>query len=726
MKAQSWFAACPKGIESLLVQEVAQLGAEQVRETVAGCSFEGPWAVAYRVALWSRLANRVLAVIAEVEVDTEGRPLPGMAALPWEDWLPDAADFMVAFAGRSPAIRNTHYGAQLVKDAIVDRFRSLSRPRPSVARNSPAIRFQARLRSRRLSLSLDFVGASLHQRGYRLEAGMAPLKENLAAAMLLRADWPGIAARGGALIDPFCGSGTLLIEAAMMAADIAPGLGRDRWAFEQLAQHNPDQWRAILADAQGRATRGRELSLPEIRGYDASPRAVEMAQANIARVGLQRAVRVSCKPLHALRRPTHTDIQPGLVISNPPYGERLEDVDRLRATYREWGERMLAEFCGWSGALLTPEKELGMATRLRSKRRYKLFNGQIPCSLLLFDIDAEQRLPQQGGTAPEVPAVDSPGAQMFANRLRKNLRQIRRWSQREGHSCYRVYDADMPEYAFAVDWYEGALHVAEYRAPASVAEDAAQRRREEAEAALCQVFEVEAAEIAWKLRQRQRGAEQYDRQNQRHDFQQVREGQVKLWVNLRDYLDTGLFLDHRPLRLRLAAEARGKDFLNLFCYTATASVHAAAGGACSTTSVDLSKSYLEWGQRNLAANGFQGKRHVLTRSDCLSWLKDTEQDFDLILVDPPSFSNSKALAEDFDVQRDHAALLALCLRRLRPGGTLYFSNNLRSFRLDSELSSMSRVADITRDTIDVDFKRNPRIHQCWQLQHLDEAQNNAK
>ena len=715
MKMQPWFASCPRGLENLLLQELKALGADEVRETVAGCAFTGPLAIAYRAALWSRLANRVLWSLAEFRL-AEGQTLPeALAAQPWEEWLPARCSFVVDFNGTNKQVRNTQYGAQLVKDAIVDRFRARGLGRPSVERKQPDIRFQVRLHRGQLSLALDLVGDSLHQRGYRSEAGRAPLKENLAAAMLLRADWPGIAARGGALIDPLCGSGTLLIEAAMMAADIAPGVHRKRWAFEKLDMHNAAQWRAIFSDAQSRAEKGGRASLPEIRGYDASRPVIDKALANIRRAGLEEAVRVSCKPLKALRMPTHKPLQPGLVISNPPYGERLGDVESLRELYRDWGEGLLREFPGWQAAMLTSEKELGMATGLRSHRRYTLYNGSLACQLLLFELSEENRLKPRARPDAEASKEPSEGARMFANRLRKNLQQVQRWARKENHDCYRVYDADMPEYAVAVDVYDGAVHVAEYQAPSSIRPEDAQRRLDEVRSVLPEVMGVSDAEVAWKLRQRQRGRSQYEAEGERGEFLKVREGQVRLLVNLRAYLDTGLFLDHRPLRLRIAAESGGKDFLNLFCYTATASVHAAAGGARSTTSVDLSNTYLDWGERNLALNGFTAPDHRLERADVRRWLEADQGEYDLILMDPPSFSNSKRMEGDFDVQRDHVDLVMACMARLRPGGVLYFSNNLRSFKLAPEVTKLEGCEDISAQTIDFDFRRTPRIHRCWRI-----------
>jgi 23S rRNA (guanine2445-N2)-methyltransferase / 23S rRNA (guanine2069-N7)-methyltransferase len=708
MKTQPWFASCPRGLESLLLEELRQLGAENLRETVAGCGFEATLAVAYRAALWSRLANRILLLLAE-RLPVDADPHPALVELPWETWLPAGCSFVVDFSGSNRAVRNTQFGAQRVKDAIVDRFRSRSLPRPSVSRKQPDLRFQARLHRGHITVSLDFAGASLHQRGYRQQAGMAPLKENLAAAMLLRADWPGIASRGGALIDPLCGAGTLLIEGAMMAADMAPGLGRRHWSFEKLPQHNPDQWRAIHRDAESRAERGRSAQLPEIRGYDANRQVVDKALANIRRAGLEGQVRVICKPLKALKRPTHKLLDHGLIISNPPYGERLGEARALRELYRDWGDILLREFPGWQAAMLTSDKELGMATGLRSRKRYALYNGALACSLLLFELDPEHRL------KPRPAPAASEGATMFANRLGKNRAKVERWARREGHSCYRLYDADMPEYAVAIDRYGDCLHVAEYKAPKGIDPDAAQRRAEEIRGVLPGVFDMPEDKIFYKLRQRQAGRSQYQRSDQRGEFQEVTEGGVKLLVNLSAYLDTGLFLDHRPLRLRIAAEASGKDFLNLFCYTASASVHAAAGGARSTTGVDLSNTYLDWGRRNLALNGFEEPSHRLLRADCREWLERDSGLYDLMFVDPPSFSNSKRMEGHFDVQRDHVALLENCLERLRPGGALYFSNNLKGFRLDPVVAERWSVEDITPATIDFDFRRTPRIHRCWRI-----------
>jgi 23S rRNA (guanine2445-N2)-methyltransferase / 23S rRNA (guanine2069-N7)-methyltransferase len=716
--AAQWFAACPKGLEALLAAELAMLGAQSTRETVAGVYFDGPVALAYRACLWSRLANRILRPIASLEADTGDILYRELSGIDWGSMFGPQQSIAIDFSGENPQIRNTQFGAQRSKDAIVDWFVARVGQRPSVERHNPDIRLNIRLVKDRAQVSLDFSGGSLHQRGYRQRGGAAPLKENLAAAILLRADWPAMAARGGALIDPMCGSATLLLEGAMMAADIAPGLARKRFGFEHLLDHNAQQWQAILSDARGRAERGRAAQLPEIRGYDADPKVIRWAQENIARIGLEKVVRVSCRPLLELKKPTHMPLPHGLLVCNPPYGERLGEKESLVYLYRQLGEVMLAQFPGWQAAIFTSDLDLGRATGLRSHKRYALWNGAIAAHLLLFDLTGNEIRGDVGTSAAQAaPQAVSEGAQMFANRIRKNRKRLASWVKREQVQCYRLYDADMPEYAVAVDMYGDHVHVAEYQAPRGIDPEAAERRLNEVIAALPAALDVPATAIAYKQRRRQRGTEQYEKQASRGQFLTVNEGRARLLVNLHDYLDTGLFLDHRPLRLRIAGESTGRDFLNLFCYTGSVTVHAALGGARSTTSVDMSNTYLGWLRKNLANNGLDEVCNTLVRGDCLPWLEQCKQDYDMILLDPPSFSNSRGMSASFDVQRDHGHLVRAAMAVLRPGGQLYFSNNRRGFELDTDLREEFSCEDITGQTLGPDFQRNRKIHCCWLIRH---------
>lgn len=728
-QTQAWFASCPKGIESLLLDELSSLGAQSVRETVAGVHFEGSWATAYRACLWTRLANRILWPLGQVAARDGDAMYAGLRTVKWGDYFTAQDSIAIDFSGENRSIRNTQFGAQRSKDAIVDWFATAEGERPSVDRARPDVRINIRLVRDTAYIAIDLGGGSLHQRGYRQSTGAAPMKENVAAAVLLRADWPGMAARGGALIDPMCGGATLLLEGAMMAADIAPGLERKRFGFEALKQHDWRQWQAIVADARGRAERGRAATLPEIRGYDADPRVIRRAQENITRLELSKAVRVSVKPVLELKKPSHKPLPHGLIVCNPPYGERLGEKSQLMPVYRDLGRAIATEFEGWQAAVLTSELDLGKAIGLRSHKRYSLYNGALAISLLLFELvdntfrdtvgespTASRNVSTAESAEPEVAPL-SDGAIMFSNRIAKNKKRLKSWVRKEQVECYRLYDADMPEYAVAIDIYGRCAHVAEYQAPKGVSVDAAQRRMDEIKSVLPAALDIPAEDIAFKQRSRQKGAEQYRKQASRGELRKVREGQAQLLINLHDYLDTGLFLDHRPLRLRICAEAKDKDFLNLYCYTGSATVQAALGGARSTVSVDTSNTYLEWLRKNLIQNGLNADAHSVVKADCQRWLSQTQETFDLVLLDPPSFSNSKSREESFDVQRDHVALVKSTMARLRPDGVLYFSNNRRDFRFDESLAQLYDCEDITEKTLDPDFARNKRIHCCWRLRH---------
>lgn len=729
------FATCPKGLEGLLLTELNELNALEARETVAGVAFSGDLALAYRVCLWSRLANKVLLPLAEFPVHSQDDLYKGALDIPWEEHLGPDNTFVVDFVGSSNAIRNTQFGALKIKDALVDRIREACGERPSVSKQQPDIRINARLNKGALTLSLDLSGESLHRRGYRHQQGSAPLKENLAAALLLRAGWPEIAARGGALIDPMCGSGTLLIEAALMASDIAPGLLRPRFGFEHWRKHDSRVWQELRKEAQARKETGMVQELPEIRGYDANLSVIRAAEDNIVDAGLDTWLRVSRKELAQLKQPTHKRLTPGLVICNPPYGERLGEVESLKHLYQHLGERLKAEFAGWRAAVFTGNPELGKQMGLRADKKYKLFNGLIPAELLLFAVDPQAFVhsgPQNtGSTEPEAPIAErpqtlTPGAQMLANRLQKNLKQLDKWAKKQGINAYRLYDADMPEYAAAIDLYlsdEGKryAHVQEYAAPKSVDPNKAEQRFQDIQMAVPQALDLAPGQISYKQRRRHSHTEgsQYQKLSERPQGEliTVREGRARLQINLWQYLDAGLFLDHRPVRLKIAELAKGRSFLNLFCYTATASLHAALAGARFTLSVDMSNTYLQWARNNLALNGLSESRNRLEQADCLEWLKANDQTFDLILLDPPSFSNSKKMTEVLDVQRDHPELIQNAMRVLAPGGTLIFSTNLRSFQMNRAALPEYQLEDISAQTIDRDFQRNPKIHQCWLIRH---------
>ncbi len=721
----------PKGLETLLLDEAAGLGLQDGRSHVSTVHGRATLETAYRLCLWSRLANRVLLVLGCFRVDTPDALYEAVCSIDWSEHLLPSGSLAVEFSGHGSGIDNTHFGALKVKDAIVDSLRAQSGQRPSVDKVEPDVRIHARLERGELMLSLDLSGFSLHQRGYRLQQGAAPLKENVAAALLLRAGWPRIAAEGGALSDPMCGVGTFLVEAGMMAADIAPNLKRETWGFSKWLGHIPAIWKKLHAEAEERAAIGLARPPLWIRGYEADPRLIQPARNNIERAGLADWVRVYQGEL-ATFEPRPDQGQRGLVICNPPYGERLGDEASLLYLYQHLGERLRTHCEGWEAGVFTGAPDLCKRMGLRSHKQYAFWNGALPCKLLLFRVQSEQFVTGRNEVTPPTtrllngvpverppavrtePARLSEGGQMFANRLQKNLKTLGKWAKKAGVECYRLYDADMPEYALAVDMYRDWVHVQEYAAPRSIDPEKAKARLLDALAAIPQALDMDPARVVIKRRERQAGKKQYERHNQQGQFMEVAEGGVKLLVNLTDYLDTGLFLDHRPMRVRLQKEAAGKRFLNLFCYTATATVHAAKGGARTTTSVDLSKTYLDWARRNLALNGFSEKNR-LEQSDVMEWLARDNGEYDLIFIDPPTFSNSKRMEGVFDVQRDHVHLLDLAMARLAKGGVLYFSNNFRKFQLDEVLAQRYRVEEVSAQTLDPDFARNAKIHRAWRL-----------
>ncbi|MFG0721100.1 bifunctional 23S rRNA (guanine(2069)-N(7))-methyltransferase RlmK/23S rRNA (guanine(2445)-N(2))-methyltransferase RlmL [Pseudomonas sp. GLN_6] len=744
------FLTCPKGLEGLLLEEASALGLEEAREHTSAIRGMADMETAYRLCLWSRLANRVLLVLKRYSVQDAQSLYEGVLEVDWFEHLESSGSLAVEFSGNGSGIDNTHFGALKVKDAIVDKLRLKDGTRPSVDKLNPDLRVHLRLDRGEAILSIDLSGHSLHQRGYRLQQGAAPLKENLAAAVLIRAGWPRIAAEGGALADPMCGVGTFLVEAAMIAADIAPNMTREQWGFSKWLGHVPALWKKVHAEAEERAAAGMAKPPLWIRGYEADPRLIQPARNNIERAGMGDWVKVYQGEV-ATFEPRPDQNQKGLVICNPPYGERLGDEASLLYLYQNLGERLRQACMGWEAAVFTGAPDLGKRMGIRSHKQYAFWNGALPCKLLLIKVQPEQfvtgerRTPEQrerereqaeADKAPLVPqerqynkngnpikpapapvveqARLSEGGQMFANRLQKNIKQLGKWARKEGVECYRLYDADMPEYSMAVDLYGDWVHVQEYAAPKSIDPEKAKARMFDAIAALPQALGVDKSKVVIKRRERQSGTKQYQRQATQGQFLEVSEGGVKLLVNLTDYLDTGLFLDHRPLRLRIQKEAAGKRFLNLFCYTATATVHAAKGGARTTTSVDLSKTYLDWARRNLSLNGFSDKNR-LEQGDVMAWLAEDRGEYELIFIDPPTFSNSKRMEGIFDVQRDHVQLLDLAMARLTKDGVLYFSNNFRKFELDESLAARYQVEEISASTLDPDFARNPKIHRAWRF-----------
>ena len=718
------FVSCAIGLEPVLADEIGQITDCEIKPTKAGIWVDGELEIAYRIALWSRVASRVLLPLFEAEANVESLYHTALEQ-DWSHHMRPGATLAIDFSGKNKHIRHTRFGALKIKDAIADWHSARDLKSPQLEKEDPEIRLSARISRGQVSVALDFSGSGMHRRGYRTRQGEAPLRENLAAALLYRAGWPDMAAESKPLFDPMCGSGTFVIEAAMMALDIAPGLRREHWGFDRWPGHDGVLWHSLLREATQRWKDGREAFKGKLFGSDANAYMMKMARDNASRAGVQDVVEFQTGDATEAFAPVEP---PGLLISNPPYGERMGDEAEVALLYEKIGENLLANFCGWKAAVLAANAEFGRCMGIHSYKQYRVDNGNLACLLLLFEVSPENKLRRK----PEV--EPSEGALMVANRIKKNMARMNSWLSREEVCAFRAYDADLPEYAAAVDLYQTESGryavVQEYAPPKTVDPAKARHRLNELVTAVSLSLSVGSDKIHLKSRERQKGSSQYQSNNARQfgepaseasETLLVREGRAQVEVNLEDYLDTGLFLDHRPIRRDVFKLASGKSFLNLFCYTSVATVQAALGGAKRSLSVDMSNTYLDWSERNFRQNHLDLARHRLLRDDCLKFLHlqslAPEEKFDLIFLDPPSFSNSKRMEEVLDIQRDHVRLIEQSMRLLEDGGLLIFSTNLRNFKIDKDALSLFDLEDYTQFSLDPDFQRNQRIHQCWKLRH---------
>lgn len=704
---RQYLAITSKGLENLLADELKELGIEDPKPVQAGVRFKATQEQIYRCCLWSRIASRFVLVLSEFNCNDDMDLYLSSTSIGWPGIFHSTKRFVVDFNGTNRSIRNSQYGAMKVKDAIVDHFVKKNLPRPSIDKDRADLRIHVRLHNDQAILGVDMVGGSLHIRGYRREAGGAPLRETLAAALIKRSGWTPETP----LLDPMCGSGTLLIEACLMAANIAPGVSRQKWGFESLMDFNAELWNEVKAEASVTGRRGFKQVSTAFYGQDVDPKVIEIAKANARRAGVDSLIQFSVGDAAKLQRPD--GFADGLILSNPPYGERLGTEPSLIALYSAFGGQLKQFFQGCKVALLSSNDELLSCLRMRADKHFKIANGSLQCHFKLYDVAVrEQGEAVQKSTDNNNESLIAPD---FTNRLKKNFTKLAKWAKKEGLDCFRVYDADLPEYNAAVDIYGEFVVVQEYAAPKTVAPEKAKRRLTDMLRAIMNTLNVESNNVILKVREKQKGKSQYQQLSKQSEQFVVQEYGASLIVNLQDYLDTGLFLDHKITRRMLGQMSQGKHFLNLFAYTGSASVHAANGGAASTTTVDMSKTYLDWAKQNMELNGHSGSKHQFVQADCLQWLEKANDKYDLIFIDPPTFSNSKRMSATFDVQRDHVQLFTNLERILKPGGTIVFSNNKRHFKMDLQgIDQLGFTAEnISAKTLPMDFARNKQIHNCW-------------
>ena len=740
---------CADGLEAPLQTELTSFGIASEIKSTGRLAVTGTLRDLYTICLWSRVASRVLMLIKRKNINTEydvAEQLYGLAkSVDWTEQFKLEQTFAIRLSVDKRVAVSQQFAMLRIKDAIADTFNEVYDSRPNVDSKNPDFSVFATVNDKQAELYLDLSGISLHRRGYRVAMTEAPLKENLAAALLYSAGWhkkneEGNAPLYNALIDPMCGSGTFIIEALLMHCDYAVGIDKaaNQFGFYEWQHHDDALWQQMIDDAQTRfrdalaITNEQPDTLPLILGFDADSGAILATEKNLIAAGLQDLLPLldletrALNQLSSVLKPLVDDgrLSNPLVITNPPYGERLGDEEMIKPLYHALGLILQDSFAGIDidpmvGILAANVEQVDILP-IKEPKTLRCHNGAITVYFRYGTLIAGQT----GNLVSrfEKREIEVEEGQDFINRLQKNLAKLKKLAKKDTVSNLRVYNADLPDFKVAVDLYGDYVHVQEYAPPKTIPPETAKKRFNLALMGIREVFGINREQIFIKTRARQSGNDQYSKQGnteKRGKFYVAREDGAYFYVNFTDYLDTGLFIDHRNMRARIKDNSRNKSVLNLFAYTCTASVHAALAGAKKVTSVDLSQNYLDWGKQNFVLNGLDVSRnkYQFVAADIFEWIKDNTEQFDIIFIDPPTFSNSKKFQGTFDVQRDHSALINRAMNRLTSDGVLYFSNNFTRFELDEQLTERYDIVDITQKTIGFDFDVKKPIHQSFEIRH---------
>lgn len=842
-----FYASCPEGFEAALADELRGMGLRQVRPLKGRVAFAGSPADAERACLWSRLASRIFVVLGRFACTDAEDLYEATRSIAWERILRAGATIAVTARGTNDELRNSHFAALRVKDALCDRMLEVEGRRPNVDTDDPDARISLTLRGNRASIQLDLSGDPLFKRlpreATRTHAAHV-LRPDYAALACAQGNWQEICsaaltntkdamgdedtaapadgsvltngsvpADGSALagstvehptptlpvlLDACCAGGGVVLEAASILADRAPGLERRNWGFQSWSEHDAATWRELLNEADRRAelAKGR---VARIVATDPSGDAVACARRILKAAGLADRVIFAQPDLDKISRKL---MMPACCGGEPRgfvFLDTTETAISKMSRVLDLATSLQAGACGAEAvrAMLSTmptvaltRDDLLIRALGEPARSLRVMPNNEEAELAVFSAANGAITAGEGNAAAEdlMPAEDAvessvapspattlidlgdgkpcpiliPESEQFARRLRKVAKLRRKWAQREGVTCYRVYDADLPDYSAAIDLYEGSattpgrwLVIAEYAAPREVDPALAEARLLDILTLAPRILQVDPDNVFAKARIRSRGGSQYGKQAggsspgkggkprggrggsasnrpsqgagsgtpsdiRTRRLPLIEEGGLTFAVNFNDYLDTGIFLDHRITRGLVREHARGKRFfLNLFAYTGTATCYAADAGVEETVTVDLSNTYLDWAERNMEQNGFVGPDHHYVRADVMGWIRDMRQTrnrWDLIFCDPPTFSNSSKMGRrTWDVQRDHVELLVGLSRLLSREGEAIFSCNLRTFRPDIEELARAGVVltDITDETIPEDFARNKKIHHCY-------------
>ncbi len=712
-------ATCGAGLENLVKEEILSFGGKEVKTTPGAVSWYATnLQSAYRACLWSRFASRVLLQLATFTAATPEDIYTEAGKIDWSNHFSGETTFAVycTLVKTGPELNHSHYASLKIKDAVVDQFRKRTGKRPDIDVRKPGIRINLHVQGTEATLALDLSGDSLHRRGYRASAGEAPLKETLAAAIVHLAGISQSTPPDHCLLDPMCGSGTLLIEAALIYGDSAPGLQRKEFGFVHWSRHNAKLWDRLVDEAIEREDQRTDIPWPPIIGYDADPKVVAVARKNILNAGLQDKIVIKQRQLARLQPPSAR----GTLVTNPPYGERLSEKESVKYLYRCFGRIFREYFSGWQLSFFTANPDLADMLAVSWQERQRLYNGPIKCRLLSAPADATSPYtPPIHNWQAQKPAEDLPAID-FANRLHKNCQKVLPWAKEKSITCFRLYDADLPEYNFAIDIYEQWLFVQEYPRPASVNQEKAQQRLDNGLQALREVLATPHSSLF--IHSAAAKNPKLQKKKNREKLYEVHEGAARFLAGFTHSRETGIYLNQRIIRQMIARLCNGRTFVHLFAKTATATVQAAVGGATSTTTIELSERLLVRARANLSLNGYGGTLHACKAANSLDWLQSGRERYGVMFLDAPTNIRHKKM--EFDIHQDHEQLLRLAMARLASSGILLFCCTAQNFCMEPSLLVDFKVEEITEQTTPADYIGNKHICRCFRLQHLDDEEQN--
>ncbi|QCI21656.1 bifunctional 23S rRNA (guanine(2069)-N(7))-methyltransferase RlmK/23S rRNA (guanine(2445)-N(2))-methyltransferase RlmL [Buchnera aphidicola (Hyadaphis tataricae)] len=697
------FASTNFGTEKMLGKELLDLGVEKIDSTHGGVYYQADELLLYKTLMWSRIASRIFLCIKRFSIYNIKDLYNNVYNIEWNDFFYTHNTFLINFKGTNNIIRNSLFGSLTVKDAIVDKFKKNFSSRPNVDLINPNIRIRVCLyENNKINVMLDLSGDALHKRGYRRFVHATPIKENLSVAAILQSGWK----HNTPIIDPMCGSGTLVIEAAMIACNRAPGLNRLIWGFQFWKGYKKDIWEKIYQDAEKKFQIGIKLcSKNYFLGYDYNAEIIKKAKINALYAGVSKITQFFTKNLNNLKN-IYNKEEIGTLLSNAPYGERNHTESQLVGLYIQLGIVSKKYFHNWTLSIFSASKFLLQFIQMRANQEYCLKNGALNCFQNNYHIYSNQLNIEN---------------KEYQNRLKKNVQKLEKWKNIEKIECFRIYNADLPNYNIIIDIYKKWMVVQEYQAPNIINFNKTHKRLCHAIYYAKEILSIEINNIILKIRKKNKNHAQYSKLFQQNNFIQVKEYSAKFLINLVDYLDTGLFLEKRLIRKLIGNMSKGKDFLNLFSYTGTATVYAGLGQAKSTTSIDISKTYITWSKRNMFINNLNNNhQHHFIQTDCVDWIKNTNKKFDLIFINPPTFSNSKKMKKHFDIKKDYLNLIKNLKSILRKNGSIIFSSSTHNFNFQSdEIKKIQLYAkNITKKMQCKDYINDSNLHHSWIIKHL--------